>query len=113
MKFPCPSCGFLVFKEGLGSYDICPICEWEDDVVQQQFPGSKIGANKRSLYETQMTILNKLPIEITEFNGFNRDKNWRPLYKDDVIEIDEPRNGQEYFNSAGSNKIQYYWEIKK
>jgi len=31
--YPCPCCGYLVFTEPPGSYDICSICFWEDDPV--------------------------------------------------------------------------------
>ena len=37
-RFPCPCCGYLVFDEPPGSYDICPICFWEDDISQLRFP---------------------------------------------------------------------------
>ena len=36
-KLPCPCCGYLVFDEPVGSFDICPICDWEDDDVQLRF----------------------------------------------------------------------------
>ncbi|WP_248129036.1 CPCC family cysteine-rich protein [Pseudomonas sp. W2Aug9] len=26
--FTCPCCGYAVFEEHPGSYDICPICFW-------------------------------------------------------------------------------------
>jgi len=50
---PCPSCGYDVFGEPPGSYDICPICFWEDDIVQLAFPDLAGGANKCSLIEGQ------------------------------------------------------------
>jgi hypothetical protein len=28
----------LVFEEGPGSYDNCPVCGWQDDLVQVRFP---------------------------------------------------------------------------
>lgn len=52
-KFPCPACGFLVFDEASGSYDIWPICGWEDDAVQLVHPTYKGGANSDCLYEHQ------------------------------------------------------------
>ncbi len=27
---PCPCCGYLTASE-FGSYEICPVCRWEDD----------------------------------------------------------------------------------
>ncbi len=37
-NYPCPCCGYLVFTEPPGSYTICPICFWEDDISQLRFP---------------------------------------------------------------------------
>lgn len=44
----CPVCGKHVFKEGLGSYEICPVCGWEDDLLQVLEP-EEGGANRFSL----------------------------------------------------------------
>jgi hypothetical protein len=55
--YPCPVCGYVVFCERPGNNEICPICFWEDDIVQLrfvQFPG---GANKPSLVEAQKNFL--------------------------------------------------------
>jgi hypothetical protein len=53
VSFPCPCCGYLVFGEGPGSYDICDICFWEDDNVQLRWPLLDGGANKVSLAQAQ------------------------------------------------------------
>lgn len=53
MSFPCPCCGHLVFDEQPGSYDICPVCFWEDDLVQLRWPSYQGGANKPSLIDAQ------------------------------------------------------------
>jgi hypothetical protein len=50
---PCPCCGHLVFDDPPGSYDICPICFWEDDQVQLRWPSSGGGANRLSLIDSQ------------------------------------------------------------
>jgi hypothetical protein len=52
-SFPCPCCGHLTFGEPPGSFDICPVCYWEDDIVQLRFPMWGGGANKPSLIEAQ------------------------------------------------------------
>jgi len=38
VDYPCPCCGYLVFTEPPGSFEICPICFWEDDVSQLAIP---------------------------------------------------------------------------
>lgn len=33
-KYTCPCCGYKTLEEEVrGSYEICPICFWEDDSV--------------------------------------------------------------------------------
>ena len=54
--FPCPCCGYLVFGEPPGSFDICPICDWEDDNVQLAFPDLAGGANGVSLIQAQQNF---------------------------------------------------------
>ena len=49
--FKCPVCGKYTFKNGPGSYEICPICGWEDDKSQYHDPTLSGGANKLSLKE--------------------------------------------------------------
>ena len=56
-KFPCPCCGHLVFTGEPGSYDICPVCWWEDDLVQLRWPHFAGGANHPSLVEAQETYV--------------------------------------------------------
>ena len=62
MPHPCPACGFEVFDEPAGSYDICPVCDWEDDEVQLRFPAMRGGANKESLFEWQQQVLERLAL---------------------------------------------------
>ncbi|MCP4412104.1 MAG: hypothetical protein GY808_06000, partial [Gammaproteobacteria bacterium] len=52
--YTCPCCGYIVFNEFPGSYDICEICFWEDDVVQLYLPTLDSGPNKTSLIEGQV-----------------------------------------------------------
>jgi rubredoxin len=51
-RFPCPSCGYLVFDEPPGSDNICPICFWEDALSQLRFV-RKTGANRVNLTQAQ------------------------------------------------------------
>ena len=91
--FPCPGCGFLVFGEPPGSYEICPICGWEDDGVQLEAPGSAGGANQDSLYEHQQHVALRLaPASVEEFEGYRRSADWRPVSPDEASsELPEPR----------------------
>lgn len=52
--FPCPCCGYLTLGERPpGTYEICPVCCWEDDYVQFHDPDSAGGANKVSLRQAR------------------------------------------------------------
>ena len=47
---PCACCGYLTVLE---EYDICPVCFWEADDVQERDPTFKGGANGMSLLQAQ------------------------------------------------------------
>ena len=50
MKFACPCCNNLTFdKLPNGNFDICPVCYWEDDNVQNLDPNYRGDANRVSL----------------------------------------------------------------
>lgn len=54
MKYQCPCCGFKTLtSEQRGSFEICPVCYWEDDKVQLKDPDYAGGANSVSLREAQ------------------------------------------------------------
>jgi len=56
-SYPCPCCGFLVFQEPPGSYDICPFCFWEDDALQLEFATTLGGgANHPTLEQAQLNF---------------------------------------------------------
>lgn len=46
----CPVCGKYKFREE-GDYDICPVCDWENDGLQLANPDEDGGANELSLNE--------------------------------------------------------------
>lgn len=84
--FPCPCCGHLVFDEPPGSYNICPICFWEDDNIQLRWPDWAGGANAPSLIEGQRNVAVMGAME----HGFTgivrgasddeaREDGWRPV----------------------------------
>ncbi|MGN1350182.1 MAG: toxic anion resistance protein [Anaerovoracaceae bacterium] len=54
----CPVCGQHRFSRK-GSYEICPVCGWEDDPVQERDPDFSGGANRQSLREYRAAFANK------------------------------------------------------
>lgn len=58
-KIVCPVCG----KTKVGEYDICPICNWENDPIQLDHPDLSGGANHMSLKEAQTAYQNGEPVE--------------------------------------------------
>lgn len=53
-KFACYCCGYLVYDKPNGeTFEICPICWWQDDAYQHSRPDSAGGANKVSLNEAK------------------------------------------------------------
>jgi len=54
MKYACPCCGYLTFDHPLdGTFDICPVCRWEDDLIQNENENYAGGANSVSLREAR------------------------------------------------------------
>lgn len=45
----CPCCGETL----VGEYDICPVCNWENDPIQAENPDYSGGANRMSLQEAR------------------------------------------------------------
>jgi len=53
-KYKCPCCGFLTLDEQPpGTFEICPVCYWEDDLVQYNDPNYEGGANQISLKQAR------------------------------------------------------------
>jgi len=108
-RFPCPSCGFLVFSEPPGSYEICAVCGWEDDHVQLKHPSMGGGANKLSLAEHQARALRTFPVGVSVVYTYNRSTEWRPLLRSELASHPMPTDGLSYFNAAGEDSPPYYW----
>lgn len=56
-KYQCKCCGYFTLGEE-GSYDICPVCFWEDDEAMYRDPDMTGGANKVSLTEAKENYKN-------------------------------------------------------
>jgi len=45
-KYKCPCCeNYTLSNEPPGTFEICPVCSWEDDNVQFDDPNYEGGAN--------------------------------------------------------------------
>jgi hypothetical protein len=110
----CPVCGFLTFDgHEYGSYEICEICNWEDDAVQLANLASEGGANKGSLLDEQDKILKKYPIEIQNHNGFVRDPQWRPINDNERERYIAEKKENHWSNIGWRNPHFAYWRWGK
>ncbi|TAN42452.1 MAG: hypothetical protein EPN25_03170 [Nitrospirae bacterium] len=117
--YPCPACGYLVFSESPGSYEVCPICYWEDDIVQLGYPDMAGGANKVSLIEAQNNFI-AFGFSEEEFRKNvrgatakdKRDHSWRPIDtdKDNYLHWDsaEDHDRWQAYKDEPSLHL-YYW----
>jgi hypothetical protein len=115
---PCPCCGYLVFSEPVGSYDICPICRWEDDAMQLRWPGMG-GANLPLL--TAQANYQRLGVSTPDLQRYARepipgrdlrDPLWRPLDPARDLSKPTPEGGflEAIIVTAGGPPDEpYYW----
>lgn len=73
-KFNCSCCGYRTLNEKY-SYEICPICFWEDDHYQHCHPNSFCGANKISLKMSRNNYIRFGACE-RRFIKYVRKPNW-------------------------------------
>lgn len=81
----CSCCDYKTLCEK-GGYEICPICFWEDDIVQFEDPNYEGGANKVSLKKAQMNFTKfgaceeRFLCNVRKPNEDDtKDLNWKPL----------------------------------
>jgi hypothetical protein len=56
-NYACPCCGYLTLSEPPpGTFEICPVCNWEDDNVQFNDIDYIGGANEESLREDRLNF---------------------------------------------------------
>lgn len=54
MKFKCPCCGYKTMEHDEAEYhDICPVCFWENDPVQNENENFAGGANEICLSDAK------------------------------------------------------------
>ena len=56
----CPVCGKTTFPER-DSFNICPVCGWEDDYLQLKYPDYWGGANEMCLNDYKKNWLEGKP----------------------------------------------------
>ncbi|HJR74054.1 MAG TPA: CPCC family cysteine-rich protein [Luteimonas sp.] len=108
-SLPCPACGFQTLERGYCSYDICPLCDWEDDGVQLANPTSGGGANRASLAQAQAAALEKLPLELGIAQGYRRGLGWRPLSEEEIMAFDALKTKSHWHAKAILEEQQAYW----
>lgn len=103
--FTCPACGYYSFSEEPGSYEICNVCSWEDDLFQLRFPFQGGGANKESLFEHQ----NNINLNQAYLNKYDKDLKWRKINLEKDI-FDDINNTQNISSTYPKKLIElYYW----
>ena len=113
--YPCPCCGQLVFVEPPGSYEICPVCFWEDDISQLRFPRMG-GANHVSLIEGQKNYREYgaceprvKPHVRPPAENESVESGWR-LIDLEIDKIEDPLPGKYYGETyPRDTAILYYW----
>lgn len=82
---PCPSCGFIVFPGPAGSFDVCPVCGWEDDESMLGNPCVPPTEESLCLSAWQAQTLRRFPRWMSEYHGYRRDPCWRPLTHAEIL----------------------------
>lgn len=108
-EHPCPACGFLTFVEPPGSYEICVVCNWENDHVQLRYPLLETGPNANSLVDTQNWVLKHFPLSMTSAGRYRRDPGWRPLSEIEIRALRKRSRPVDYFEAAAGDSPPYYW----
>lgn len=57
-QFKCPCCGKVTIVEGRGYYEICRVCSWEDDGIDDAGEYSEV--NRSTLAEAREVYLNSV-----------------------------------------------------
>ena len=56
----CPCCSYLTLSDCFsGSWEMCSVCNWEDDDVQFRNPDYEVGANRESLNQARAKFVGK------------------------------------------------------
>jgi hypothetical protein len=112
--YPCPCCGYLVFHGPPGSYEICPICFWEDDAVELELATTRVGgANGISLREAQANFASfgacdeRCIPSCRPPGDTPRDPAWRPI--DPARDRFEAMDAPDRRHAPAVSEVLYYW----
>ncbi len=113
-RYTCPCCGYQTFDELPGSYAICHVCFWEDDLVQLLDPWFAGGANRPNLAEAQASYAKSGAKEeraLEHVDGVlpidDRDPTWRPVAECHRPFVRMPRDLP--VNQLRDLSALYYW----
>jgi hypothetical protein len=108
-----------MFNGTPGSYDVCKICFWEDDIVQLAFPDMAGGANNCSLIQGQMNFIEFGACERKFLNhvrppgsGDTKDQAWRLIDPriDRFLNWEKQEDHSKWKSVKEANDIWlYYW----
>lgn len=114
-KYTCVCCGYRTLDEPPGSYAICAVCFWEDDLVQLLDPWFAGGANEPSLQESQRNFAD-FGASAKRFIGHvrrptqneSRDRDWRPVAESDRQHVTTPVAREA--EPISERQDLYYWK---
>jgi hypothetical protein len=111
-QLACPACGYLTVKDAwYGSYEICGVCDWEDDALQLANAATGGGANDESLAAVQQRLVAHPPNNAAAA-ATAQDASWRPLTGSEVAaaERDAAENAFKH-KGGGGDPAAAYWNL--
>lgn len=110
--YPCPCCGYRTLDRP-GMNAICPICLWEDDIVQLRWPDWPGGANTDCLVDAQRAYaamgacgIGAVPYVRASTADDEREPGWRPI--NPAADDFEPSGAQER-GWPDDTTVLYWW----
>jgi hypothetical protein len=110
----CACCGYKTITEN-GNYEICPICYWESDPVQEADPWFAGGANVPSLFQAQMNfqkhdVMEKRFLANVRVPNQNdkKDSSWRELVEEDKNFCTTPREIEDVWGTDEAISYKYW-----
>ena len=85
-SYQCPICESFSL-DSYGSYDICPVCDWEDCIGQRHDPDMVIGANWLTLNQAKTNwkehgvVMTEKDYEEARADALEMEKNLEPEQK--------------------------------